>query len=131
MLFTRWLPLLALGITVSTASAEAAVTEDSFLVRNSGDLLDLCSAAPADAMYTAATNFCHGFALGVFRVLQEEDAAHPSHHLFCLPDPQPTRNEGIASFVQWGKANPNRMAQPATDGIATFLSQQYPCRRGR
>jgi hypothetical protein len=126
-----WLPGIVLCLAVSAGSAPAAVTEDSFLMRNTGDLVDLCSAAQSDAMYTAATNFCHGFAVGVFRVLQEEDMAWRGNHLFCLPNPAPTRNEGIASFVMWAKADASRMAQPPADGIATFLSQQYPCPRGR
>ena len=126
-----WLPGFALCLAMSAGTAQAAVTEDSFLVRNTGDLVDLCSAAQSDTMYTAATNFCHGFAVGVFRVLQEEDMARRGNHLFCVPNPAPTRNEGIASFVKWAKADASRMAQPPADGIATFLSQQYPCPRGR
>ena len=82
-------------------------------------------------MYTAASNFCHGFAIGVFRVLQAEDMARRSNHLFCLPDPAPTRNEALAGFVRWARADANRTAERPADGIATFLSQQYPCPRGR
>jgi hypothetical protein len=107
------------------------VTEDSFLVRTTGDLTELCSAAPSEAMYTAAINFCQGFAVGVFRVLQAEDTARRSNHLFCQPNPAPTRNEALANFVRWAKADASRTALPPADGIATFLSQQYPCPRGR
>jgi hypothetical protein len=126
-----WFPAVALCAVAAAGTSRAAVTEDSFLVHNTGDLIELCSATQSDPMFTAATNFCHGFAVGVFRVLEEEDMARRSRHLFCLPSPAPTRTEGIASFVQWAKANPNQMAQPAADGIATFLSQQFPCPRGR
>jgi len=126
-----WVPAIALCAAVSTGSAQAAVTEDSFLLRNTGDLVELCSAMQSEPLYTAASNFCHGFAVGVFRVLQEEDMARRSNHLFCLPNPTPTRNESIASFVQWAKEDANRMTQPAADGIAVFLSQKYPCPRGR
>jgi hypothetical protein len=125
-----WLPGIVLCLAVSAGSAQAAVTEDSFLVRTTGDLVDLCSAAQSDTMYTAATNFCHGFTVGVFRVLQEEDMARRANHLFCVPNPAPTRNEGIAGFVKWAKADATRMAQLPADGVAKFLSQQYPCQRG-
>jgi hypothetical protein len=116
---------------LSTATAKAAVTQDSFLLRNTGDLVDLCSATQADPMYTAASNFCQGFTVGVFRVLQEADMAQRSNHLFCLPNPAPTRNEAIASLVQWAKADSTRTNQAAADGITAFLTQQFPCPRRR
>ena len=131
MRFNSCLIALCIGATVCMGSARAAVTEDEFLLRNTGDLVEVCSAVQADPMYTAAANFCQGFAVGVFRVLQEQDMAERSRHLFCLPNPTPTRNEGIAAFVQWAKADASRMAQPAADGIAAFLADKYKCPRGR
>jgi hypothetical protein len=112
-------------------ATRAAVTADSFLLRNAGDLVDICSAAPADPMYTAASNFCQGFTVGVFRVLQEEDMARRSNRMICLPNPAPTRNEGVAALVQWARADPTRTNLSAADGVAGFLSQQYPCPRGK
>jgi hypothetical protein len=131
MQMRHWFTAAAICAVAATGTGRAALTEDNFLVHNTGDLIELCSAAQSDPLYTAASNFCHGFAVGVFRVLEEEDMARRSHHMFCLPNQAPTRAEGIASFVQWAKANPNQMAQPATDGVARFLSQQFPCPRGR
>ena len=128
----RWSFVLAgCGMVLTAFAARAAVTQDSFLVRNTGDLVDICSAPQTDPLYTAAVNFCHGFGVGVVRALQEEDAAPRSRHLFCLPNPAPTRNEAVARFVQWAGADPNRLQMPAEDSIATYLSQQYPCSRGR
>jgi hypothetical protein len=118
---------LALYIAAATGSAQAAVTEDNFLLRNNGDLVALCSATKSDPMYSAAINFCQGFAVGVFRVLQEEDMAKRSSHLFCFPNTAPSRNETIAKFVQWATADSKQLAQPPADGIAAFLSQQFPC----
>jgi hypothetical protein len=126
-----WVSALALCATLCVGSARAAVTEDNFNLRNTGDLIALCSPAQSDPLYTAASNFCHGFAVGVFRVLQEEDAARRSNHLFCLPNPPPTRSEAVASFTQWVNAKADRMALPAADGIAAFLADQYKCPRGR
>lgn len=131
MRISIYLSSLALCLAVSSGSAQAVVTEDSFLIRNTGDLTELCSTTPSDPMYTAASNFCHGFAVGVFRVLQEEDAARRTNHLFCQPNPAPTRNEAILNFVRWAKADAARMTMPAADGIAMYLSQKFPCPRGR
>jgi hypothetical protein len=131
MLPGKWRLAIAMAGVLAAGSARGAVTEDSFLLHNTGDLVDLCSAVQPDHLYTAAVNFCHGFAVGVFRVLQEEDTARRSRHLFCLPNPAPSRNEGIARFVEWAKADARRLTLQPADAIATYLSQQYPCPRGR
>ena len=131
MRLTHRLCGLALGLGVSAGSVHAAVTQDTFTLQSTGDLVDLCSAAQSDPLYTAAVNFCHGFTVGVFRVLQEEDMAKRSRHMFCLPSQMPTRNEGIANFIQWANADPGRSALQPADAIAAFLTQQFPCPRGR
>ena len=131
MRLKNWLIALGFGAAVCAGSARAAVTEDDFLMRDTNALVDVCSATQADPMYTAAVNFCHGFAVGVFRVLQEQDMAERSRHMFCLPTPAPTRNEGIAMFVQWAKADVSRMTQTPADGIAAFLADRYKCPKGR
>ena len=87
MRFNRWLSGFTLSIGLSAGSAHAAVTEDTFLLRSTGDLAELCSGAQSDPLYTAAVNFCQGFTVGVFRVLQEEDMAKLLQHIFCLPNP--------------------------------------------
>jgi hypothetical protein len=115
---------------LAAGNARAAVTEDSFLLRNTGDFVDLCSAEQSDRLYTAARNFCEGFAVGVYRVLEEQDMARQSGHMFCVLNPAPTRDQGIANFVQWAKADPKRLQLSAPDGIAMYLSTQYPCQRG-
>jgi len=121
--------LAGCAIALTAFGARAAVTQDNFLIRNTGDLVDMRSAPQTDPLYTAAINFCHGFGVGVVRALQEQDAASRSRHLFCFPDPAPTRNDAVARFVQWASAASNGLQMPAADGIATYLSQQYRCPR--
>jgi hypothetical protein len=108
--------------------SRAAVTEDTFVLRSTSDLVALCTAAPSDAMGTASLNFCQGFGVGVFRVLQEVESARKMH-TFCMPKPMPTRNEALASFVQWARTNPDELNTPPQDGILAFLVKQYPCAR--
>jgi hypothetical protein len=52
---------------------------------------------------------------------------HGSATLFCTPQPAPTRNETIAKFVQWASTDNGRLTPSPADGIAAFLSQQFPC----
>lgn len=131
MAMKTWLPAFVLCSAMAAGSAQAAATQDSFVLRSTGDLVDLCTATQTDPLYTAARNFCEGFAVGVYRVLQEQDMARRSHHMFCSPDPAPTRDQGIASFVEWARADASRLALAPADGIATYLTQQYPCPHGR
>ena len=118
----------AVCVAAYCAPGHAAVTQDTFMVRTTADLIDLCTAAPSDPMGTAALNFCHGFGLGVYRVLEEIESARKVH-TFCMPDTLPTRNEAFASFVLWSKANADQLSVPPQDAIAAFLSKQYPCTR--
>jgi hypothetical protein len=120
--------LLPWLVVIAPATGRSAVTEANFQLRNTGDLVALCSATPSEPMGTAALNFCEGFGVGVVRVLQEEDAAEPTHRpMFCLPGL--SRDQAVAAFVQWANSDPARLAMPATDGIAAYLAAQYPCAR--
>ena len=127
MRVSRLAPALALSLIATVGVARGEVAQDNFLMRNTADLRDLCSAPQSSPIYTAAINFCHGFAVGVFRVLQAETAAGGLRGLFCTPNPAPSRDEAIAGFVRWAQANPSQMEQPPADGIATYLAHQYPC----
>jgi hypothetical protein len=114
--------------TLAALSMQAhAVTEDNFLVKTTGDMIALCSPAESDSMKTAAVNFCHGFVVGAYRVLAQQDEALGASKPFCPPATLPSRNEAIANFIQWAKSNPSVNALPPTDGMLKFLMANYPC----
>jgi hypothetical protein len=117
------LPALALA---PLGAARAAVTEANFQMRTAADLVTLCSATPDDPLGTAAVNFCHGFAVGVYQTLSEEQAAM-SQKFFCAPQPTPSRNQAIASFVSWARANPSALGERPADAIADYLTTRFPC----
>ena len=127
----RLVVLGACAALILPAAAGAAVTEENFHLRTTGDLAALCSADASDPLAAAAVNFCHGFGVGVYQVLREEAAARPQGpQLFCAPNPTPSRNSVVAAFVRWAGANPGEMGQPPAEGLVRFLAQQYPCRTG-
>jgi len=131
MLSKHWLAGLALCAAMLPCAGHATVTEDTFQLKTTSDLVELCSSGQSDPMMTAAVNFCHGFALGVFRVLDEENAAHRISKLFCIPNPTPTRSQAIGDFVQWAKSTPGVMDQRPADGLLAYLAKTYPCPRGK
>lgn len=131
MSLKHWLAGAVMCVALSPELSRAAVTEDTFKLQTTADLVALCSDAPSDPMSTAALNFCHGFALGVFRVLDEEAAAQPTHRMFCAQNPGPSRTQAIADFVEWAKTNPNIMSQQPADGLVAYLVKSFPCPRGK
>ena len=118
--------LLAGTIAVCGASPGWGATENSFLVRSTRDLVDVCAPAPSDPLATAAVNFCQGFMVGAYQYYTI-DAAATNRQLFCPPSPLPSRNEAIAQFVTWAKARPAVLDQVAVEGMFRFLAERYPC----
>lgn len=120
-------PAILFSLAVLFAgSARAAVTEDNFQLRTAGDLVTLCSADPSDRYMTAAANFCQGFTVGVFRTLQDEQAALRAK-LFCPTEPLPTRSEAIARFIAWANSRPDVLRQKPEDAILAYLQERFPC----
>jgi hypothetical protein len=129
MTFKGW--TVAAGLVLLAPCAPHAATEANFGAATTADLVNLCTAAPDNAIGTAAVNFCEGFAQGAVLVEMQNMAAFRGPKLFCMPNPPPTRNEALGEFVQWARASPDRMAATSTDGLFRFLSERYPCQQSR
>ena len=119
--------IVASGVAAVTVGARGAPTEETFMVQTTGALADLCADhAASDPMMTAAQNFCHGYMVGAYQVLEQIDAAR-AKPAFCVPSPPPSRTKAIAAFVQWVQANPGESARPPADGVYEFLTHYFPC----
>jgi hypothetical protein len=122
------LVIALIGVAVASQSNAAPVSQDDFQVQTTAHLVSLCAADPADPLYTAGRNFCHGFAVATVRaIVMEQMATRAKHKMFCLPASQPTRDQATAAFVQWASARPKTLASSPTDGIVEYLAAQYPC----
>ncbi len=115
--------------TMQARTAHAAVTEDMFQLRNTSDLVSLCSAGQTDPLYVAAIHFCQGFGSGAYDVASGYQAARSRARLFCPPsvEHRPSRNTATAEFVQWAGAHSDLMALPVTDGLLRFFADRFPC----
>ncbi len=119
----------AIVALVASGARAAPVTREDFRVETTGNLVALCNAGETDPFYTAARNFCHGFAVGTYRVIASEEAASKStRKMFCMPANPPNRNQAIAAFVQWAETRSDVLADTPTDGIAKYLVAKYPCK---
>ncbi len=121
---------LAIATLIASNAWAAPVSRDDFQVETTANLVSLCGAVETDPLYTPARNFCHGFAVGTYRMIALEEAASKSKRkLFCMPATnQPTRDQAIASFVQWASDRPKTLTSPPSDGIVEYLVTQYPCK---
>src|SRR5215469_3004399 len=95
--------IIAVALVVLAPPMTRAATEANFGARTTGDLVELCTAAPDNAIGTAAVNFCQGFALGAVLVEMQNMAAFRGPKLFCMPNPPPSRNEALSEFVNWAR----------------------------
>ncbi|BBK42507.1 hypothetical protein STVA_25270 [Allostella vacuolata] len=126
------IPFAAAFAAVSLASAmpaAAAVTQDDFLVRNTGSLVALCSVTPQDPLAVQALHFCHGYVAGVADQYQSMGAPRPGvPPPYCLTDPRPTRSQAIGMFLDWVKANPAEASAEAVDSLFRFARAAWPCK---
>lgn len=108
--------------------ANSAVTEEDFLVKTTGNLINLCTATPQDPLYGDAVNFCQGYMVGAYHYFIAEHSKDPKNLFVCLPDPKPSRNEVVAMFVAWAKSNPQYMTDMPVESQFRFMAGKWPCK---
>ncbi|MDQ3775635.1 MAG: hypothetical protein M3461_15425 [Pseudomonadota bacterium] len=104
-----------------------ADTHDSFLVRNALDIVTLCSVPKEDALHTAAANFCHGYVVGAYHYYRAMTSVPDRKPLFCLPNPQPSRDEAIRAFVAWAQTHPQYNNNPRLRPCSSSQIETWPC----
>jgi hypothetical protein len=125
----RMLLAMIVASMLTAVTQAAPVSRDDFQANTTANLISLCAAAESDPLYTAARNFCHGYAVATYRaIVTQQMASRVKHKMFCLPSTTtPTRDQAIADFVQWASSRPKTLSSSPIDGIAEYLGAQYPC----
>jgi len=120
-----------IGVMFATAllipTLSSAAQQKHFLVATTADLVDLCTAAPDDPLYTAATHFCHGYMVGAYAYHAAQVSGPEGDRMVCFPDPPPSRNAAIEMYVQWAKSHPQRMNEAPVETLFMFLTEKWPC----
>ena len=120
--------LLALMLVASMLpSAAEAVESESFRVRSTADLVEICSVPPSDSMYAAAVGFCHGYGVGAFHYYQAAISGPGGKPFVCLPNPPPSRTEAVQMFLTWALENPQYMGDPAVETLFRWLATKWSC----
>ncbi len=117
----------ALAVGLLAFAAHAEIGEDRFLADSTEDLIVLCEAPKGDPMHDAAIGFCYGFLIGAYTAHVTEHAGPDGTPVVCLPDPQPTRSEGVQQYVAWARAHPEYAQERPVESLFKFLSETWPC----
>lgn len=112
---------------VALSTSTFAVEPDAYRVRNTADLVRVCSAQSSEPDQATAIAFCHGVLAGAYAFYT---ASVPVADRFvCPPDPAPTRSKVANDFVAWAKARPQVMEQGAIDNLFRYAAEAYPCKK--
>ena len=121
--------LLVCGVVLGALAAKPSLsaTPANYDVRTAADLVAICSTAPGDNVWSAATGFCHGYIVGVYRTLEEIQEARPWARMFCAPSVRPSRTAAINAYVAWTNARPEELGKVPMESITDYLAATYPC----
>lgn len=136
------IPVHLLMIVIGYLAAPVqAVTENNFMVRNTQDIVELCSVSPEDKLYTQAIHFCHGYLVGVYHYQNELYKSPGLSPIVCIPRMHSSvsvnsemervelsRNHIIAGYTQWVKEHPDYLKEPIVDSLMKYLSDNYSCK---
>ena len=117
---------IALAVAVVSTSALAA-RPGAKHVATTGELIQLCSVSTDDPSYAAAMGFCLGYidaALGYHAAL----TAGKKFHAIVCPDPEVTREEVVAVFLDWSGRNSGQVGKglPVED-VMRAVYEKWPC----
>lgn len=119
--------ILTFAALLALASPALATGPPHFQIRDTADLVRVCTTAPDDELYATALAFCHGFGVGAYRYY--EAATVVENRFVCPPNPAPTRTKVINDFVTWARSHPENMNKPAVDILFMYLGGAYPCKK--
>jgi hypothetical protein len=126
-------PILIIVLLILTCFVQqgfaAGVTEEDFKVRTTQQLMNLCTASANDPLAKEAIHFCHGYLIGAYAYYLAQTSGPDGKRLFCLPDPEPTRNEALVLFLKWVNARPQLKDQSPVETEFMFLSETWPCKK--
>jgi hypothetical protein len=119
--------LAPIVVAMMLALTAEALESESFRMRSTADLVEICSVSPSDSMYATAIGFCHGYGVGAFHYYQAANAGPRARPFVCLPNPPPSRTEALQMFLAWARENPQHMGESAVESLFRWLESKWPC----
>ena len=118
---------LVAAIACTIAGPVVAADSQIFQLRDTSDLVEVCSVAPNHPHYDTAMGFCHGILVGAYGYYDSAVAA-PKRYV-CSPTPTPKRAQVMNGFVAWARTHPEYAKQHPVDTLFKYLGETYPCRK--
>ncbi|MGH7893751.1 MAG: Rap1a/Tai family immunity protein [Candidatus Binatia bacterium] len=115
------------ALVLALSGIAAATGRDDFLLKDTQDLVDLCTVGAKEDLNQEAIHFCQGFAVGVYRTIVAVTTDRGRKPIFCPPDPLLTRDAAIQAFVDWSRGNPDVLSKNPVDGLTQFMVTKWPC----
>jgi Rap1a immunity proteins len=123
----RWSLICVLAAaTPALAQSDADSVADSFELSNAQALVTTCTVPADNPLYQTAKGFCLGFMTGAMQ-LYSAAAASPKIKNFVCPGHVVSRAEMRGVFLDWAAAHPERLSEPAIDGLVRSAVAKYPC----
>lgn len=121
------MPKIIIAALLLAAATAWAADSNTFQMRDTEDLVRVCSTPADDVHHLNAVGFCHGVLVGAYRYY--DSISKPANRFICPPNPIPTRARVMDDFVRWARANPGYMKDSAVDTLFRYLAQIYPCKQ--
>ncbi len=119
--------VVALGLCPGLASAVEIMDFD---LKDTQDLLDLCTTPRSDTVRTEAIHYCVAFLAGAVGYHNALSDHKQMTRLTCYPDGT-SRVQGIQAFLAWARmhqGDAKLMGEAPVIGLMRSLSAKWPCK---
>ena len=121
---------LAFGLGVHTAGADTMTSEgyslEDYHLKDAQNLADICTLDQSHPDHTTAMAFCYGFFEGAIHYHDMVKTMPGYVEVVCDPE-DTTREEAVAEFTRFLKANPQHGGEMPLDAVVRGLSARWPC----
>ncbi len=125
--FLRWSVIWVFATaTPALAQSGADSAAESFELSDAQALVTACTVPAGNPLYQTAKGFCAGFMTGAMQ-LYSAAAASPNVKNFVCPGHVVSRAEMREVFLEWAAAHPERLSEPAIDGLVRSAVAKFPC----
>lgn len=121
----RWM-FVGFAAAAGPAAAQDDQVIESFVLSDADALVTACTVPEGNPLYQTAKGFCLGYMTGAMQ-LYGAATASPNVENFVCPGRAVSRAEMRDVFLEWAAANPERLSEPAIDGLLRAAVAKFPC----
>jgi len=99
---------------------------ESFELNNARALVTACTVPADNVLHDTAKGLCLGYMTGAMQLYRAAAASPKVENRVC-PGHEVSRAEMRDVFLEWAAANPERLDEPAIDGLLRAAVAKFPC----